>query len=166
MGENTSIQSEINSPSSRLFLTFSHSSASPVCFSFLSVITMWTAVNVITKGWEGCVCVSVCVCVCAWRGYDCYPCTTKRNIKKLLSEKGTFCQIYDGGQLAPYVCGDGDNKSGSNYQSSSGEPVKTLGWARSDCRCHGDKPTSQQACVYQDIKNTRSYFYLTLTKMV
>lgn len=65
-------------------------------------------------------------------GGDCYACTTKCNIKKLLSEKGTFWQIYGGGQLPPYVCGDGDNKSGSNYQSSSGEPVKTLGWARSD----------------------------------
>lgn len=63
---------------------------------------------------------------------DCYACTTKCNIKKLLSEKGTFWQIYGGGQLPPYVCGDGDNKSGSNYQSSSGEPVKTVGRARSD----------------------------------
>lgn len=58
--------------------------------------------------------------------------TTKRNIKKLLSEKGTFRQIYDGGQLPPYVCGDGDNKSGSNYQSSSGETVKALDRACSD----------------------------------
>ena len=41
-------------------------------------------------------------------------------------------------------------------------PVITLRRARSDWRCHGDKPTSRQACVYQDIKNTLPYFYLTL----
>lgn len=67
------------------------------------------------------------LCVCVFEvggGGGCYAHTTKRNIKKLLSEKGTFWQIYGGGQLPPYVCGDGDNKSGSNYQSSSGETVK------------------------------------------
>lgn len=102
--------------------------------------------------------MSVC-----WGGvFDCCAHTTKCNIKKLLSEKGTFWQIYGGGQLPPYVCGDGDNKSGSNYQSSSGGAVKTRGRARSDWRCHGDKPTYRQVCVYRDIKNTLLYFYLAL----
>lgn len=63
--------------------------------------------------------------------------------------------MYGGGQLPPYVCVDKDNKSGSNYQSSSEEAVKTLGRAHSDWRCHGDKPTSQQVCIYQDIKNAQ-----------
>lgn len=45
----------------RLFLTFSHSLAFPIYFSFLSVIIMRAAANVITKGWGW-------VCVCVWVG--------------------------------------------------------------------------------------------------
>lgn len=155
-GRNTSIQSEINSmpplPPPTLFDFLSLS-----CFSYLffPVIIMWAAANVIAGG-SGWVCVYG-----GGRGGNCYACTTKCNIKKLLSEKGTFWQMYGGGQLPPYVCGDRDNKSGSNYQSSSGEPVKMRGLAHADKRCHGDKPTSQQVCVYQDIKNTLPYFYHT-----
>lgn len=110
----------------RLFLIFFISPTLLLSISrSFSLTTMWAAVNVITKGW-------------GW-GESVYGegwllCMHNKtlNIKKLLSEKGTFWQIYGGGQLPPYVCWDGDNKSGSNYQSSSGEPVKTLGWARSD----------------------------------
>lgn len=93
---------------------------------------------------------------------NCYACTTKCNIKKLLSEKGTFWQMYGGGQLPPYVCRDGDNKSGSNYQSSSGEPVKTLGLARSDSRCHGDTAhILASVCLPGHKKKKHSHIFIT-----
>lgn len=60
----TSIQREINSLSllSLPRHVFWLSPVSPLNFSFLSVITMWAAANVITKGWglACCVCVSEC----------------------------------------------------------------------------------------------------------
>lgn len=69
-------------------------------------------------------------------------------LKSYYRKKGRFWQTRGGGQLLPYVCGDGDNKSGGNYQSSSGGPVKTLRRARSDWRFHGDKPVSLRTPVY------------------
>lgn len=98
----------------------------------------------------------------------------KRDIKKPLwvekkkrekKIKGGFWQTCGGEQRPPYVCGDEDNKSGGNYQSSSGEPVRTLRRARSDWRCYGDKPRSLQRRVYADVKNTVKYFYVAGTQV-
>lgn len=73
--------------------------------------------NVITKGrGSG---GSVCVCE---GGMIAMHATTKRTtLKSYYQKKRTVWQIYGGGQLAPYVCGDGDSESGCNYQSSSGK---------------------------------------------
>lgn len=51
------------------------------------IITMWAAANVITNGWG-----EVEAAVVLGGGNDCYACTTKCNIKKLLSVKGRLAR--------------------------------------------------------------------------
>lgn len=59
---------------------------------------------------------------CVGGGMIAMHATTKRNtLKSYYQKKRTVWQIYGGGQLPPYVCGDGDSESGCNYQSSSEE---------------------------------------------
>lgn len=76
--------------------------------------------------------------------------------------KRRFWQTYGGGQLPPYVCGDEDNKSGGNYQSSSGGAVKTPRRARSDWRCHGDRSTLPREWVFTETLRTQSNIFIRL----